>query len=661
MFRRVSVFPGPFTLEAAEMVAGAAAGPAVLHLVDCSLIVPPSAGPDGRPRYLMLETLRAYGAGRLAEAGELPDAAAALTQHALQMAGQAAAGLETREGELAAARWLDAEDATVHQALGWALEHDPDAALRLAIALAPWWLLRGRWATGYQLLAEAAGHAGEDSPEWCTAQFWLGLLTAASNVITSFSHLTLVRDVFAGRTPAPLLARALAWRAGALANLGRIPEAAEEGRHALALARELGDPAGEAYALYWLATAAGYVGNLQDAEAWMRQAQRIDQAAISGWIARHCTIVLARILGEIGEATEAQRYCADALALARQAGALYDEGECLLTMALLDFHAGRLPEARAHLREVIELFTQTGASLLLINCLELCAGLCAATRRWREAVTVWAAFAAVRRATWIQAESQADDPAGEDEFQEPLRQAREALGLTLARAAEERGAAMTPAAAAEYVLLLVTEKPEEPAAAPDLPHLSPRERELVTLIARGRTDAQIAAQLSISVRAVRSRLDRIRTKTGSQRRADLTRLALQAGLVLSSRSGYAKEALARGSSCWVAAGGLRPASKEVAQAVRWRGSFTLPRSAGRRSGTRGLGPCVPSESPAPQTGQSGPPAVVTGPVPGRIRPFAWLPAEAAEWARPWARASAASMASPSAAPPAMSSGRWAPT
>jgi len=531
VFRRLSVFPGPFTLEAAEVAAGAGAGPAVLHLVDCSLIVPPHTGPDGRPRYLMLETLRAYGAGRLGEAGERPAAAAALTQHALQVAGLAAAGLETRDGELAAGRWLDAEDATVHQALGWALEHDPDAALRLAIALAPWWLLRGRWATGYQRLAEAAGHADEGGPEWCTAQFWLGLLTAASNVTTSFRHLTGVRDAFAGRPPAPLLARALAWRAGALANLGRVPEAAEEGRHALALARDLGDPAGEAYALYWLGTAAGYVGHLQDAEAWLRQAQRIDWAAIPGWIARHCTIALARVLGEMGEAAEAQRYSAGALVLARQAGAVYDEGECLLTVALLDVYAGRLPEARAHLREIMELFAQTGANLLLINCLDLCVNLCTASRRWRDAVTAWAAFAAVRRAAWITGGGQADELAGEEEGQERVGEAREALGPTLARAAEERGAAMTPAAAAEFVLLLVTEEPGEPAAAPALPHLSPRERELVTLVAQGRTDAQIAAQLSISVRTVRSRLDKIRARTGSRRRADLTRLALRADLV----------------------------------------------------------------------------------------------------------------------------------
>ena len=59
VFRLVSVFPGPFTLEAAEAVAGPGAGPALLHLVDCSLLVPPRAGPDSRWRYVMLETLRA--------------------------------------------------------------------------------------------------------------------------------------------------------------------------------------------------------------------------------------------------------------------------------------------------------------------------------------------------------------------------------------------------------------------------------------------------------------------------------------------------------------------------------------------------------------------------------------------------------------------------
>jgi DNA-binding CsgD family transcriptional regulator len=61
--------------------------------------------------------------------------------------------------------------------------------------------------------------------------------------------------------------------------------------------------------------------------------------------------------------------------------------------------------------------------------------------------------------------------------------------------------------------------------------LSARERELVTLVAQGRTDADIAGQLYISIRTVRSHLDRIRDKTGCRRRADLTRLALTAELI----------------------------------------------------------------------------------------------------------------------------------
>ena len=76
VFRAVSVFPGPFTLDGAEAVAGPVAGQTVPRLVDCSLLVPPRAGPDGRTRYTMLETLRAFGAGLLAQASEDAEAEA---------------------------------------------------------------------------------------------------------------------------------------------------------------------------------------------------------------------------------------------------------------------------------------------------------------------------------------------------------------------------------------------------------------------------------------------------------------------------------------------------------------------------------------------------------------------------------------------------------
>jgi DNA-binding CsgD family transcriptional regulator len=89
---------------------------------------------------------------------------------------------------------------------------------------------------------------------------------------------------------------------------------------------------------------------------------------------------------------------------------------------------------------------------------------------------------------------------------------------------------MSLATAAEYALLLTDPGPPPPAA-PGPGQLSARERELVRLVARGRANAQTAAELHISVRTAGSHLDRIRDKTGCSRRAGLTRLALAAGLV----------------------------------------------------------------------------------------------------------------------------------
>jgi DNA-binding CsgD family transcriptional regulator len=114
--------------------------------------------------------------------------------------------------------------------------------------------------------------------------------------------------------------------------------------------------------------------------------------------------------------------------------------------------------------------------------------------------------------------------------QEAIRQAKQALGPDRARAAEERGAAMSLATAAEYARMLTSPGPP-PTMAAGREKLSAREQELVMLVAQGCTNAQIAAQLYISVRTVTSHLDRIRDKTGCRRRADLTRLALSEGLI----------------------------------------------------------------------------------------------------------------------------------
>ncbi len=539
VFRQLSVFPGPFTLEASTAVAGPGAEPAVLHLVDCSLISPPRPGPDGRARYLMLETLRAYGAGRLAEAGEQQIAAARLAEHALALATQAAEDMQTSAGELAAARWLDTEDATTQQALTWALEHDPGLALRLAVALAPWWVTRGRVTSGYSLLlaategtgrAEGAGHAGRAQragDAWPAAQYWLGYFAnLAGDFLGALKHYALAISAVADDPRSPVLADATSGRANCLLNLRRNAEAAEEAGRALDLAREMGYPAGEARALLTLSIAAQYAGDEPEALDWARQATRIDPRAIPGRLARQCNNSLADILVDVGDLAAAEDSCVTELDRARQAGDLISQSFCLDVLAELDQRAGRIPEAGAHLRESLEIATRIGNRLRLIDCLNNCGYLCAVTGRQADAVTMWAAFIACLKEIGM-----SDLPAAEERRREPLRRAEQALGSDRAGAAEQRGREMTLATAAELAILLAGTDAQAPEVVPHLGQLNARERELVILVAQGRTDAEIAGQLHLSVRTVRSRVDRVRAKAGCPRRADLIRLALQAGLV----------------------------------------------------------------------------------------------------------------------------------
>ena len=289
------------------------------------------------------------------------------------------------------------------------------------------------------------------------------------------------------------------------------------------MAREAGYPAGEALALAQLSLAAYAADDMGGAVRLAEQAGQISPD-IPGWVTGSCGYALAQVLIEAGDVAAAERVFATELARSRDAGDLRSQVGLLPKMAVLDLQAGRIQDAAAHLGQGLQVALRAGGGVALLDGLEACGYLCVATGRCAGAVTVWAAFAALLRD-----EGFTDVPASTRRRRDALREARRALGPARARTAEERGAAMSLAAAAEYALLLTGPGPPPAAGVPG--QLSPREREMVTLVAQGRTDAQIAAQLHISVRTVRSHLDRIRDKTGCRRRTDLTRLALTAGLV----------------------------------------------------------------------------------------------------------------------------------
>jgi predicted ATPase/DNA-binding CsgD family transcriptional regulator len=539
VFRALSVFPGPFPLEGAEAVAGPAAKLAVLCMVDCSLLVPPSTGPDGRARYAMPETLRAYGAELLVRAGEAGAAEAALAGFALDVAEEAAAGLVTRTWESAGLRHMDADSCTLDQGLAWAAEHDPVMAVRLALAMSWWWVQRGRLIEHRALLRALADRVEPGSDEWCATHIWLGqACSQMADPAGAFEHHTIVLDAIADRDMPVAQVACLGGRAMALLTLGRIADATADGQRSLELARQAGDESGEATALALLATTACRSGDLSGALLLAQQSLRIT-AEIPGPIARMRGQVLAIALAETGQFAAAEQVCEEGLASARELGDLWNQASLLAFMARLDLLADRNQDATVHLREQLRIALKTGGEAFMRMGLRGATHLCALTGRHAEAVALDAALNSVQQTAESSGQAaEASAAAGPAQpillqikhGQEALRNARQALGPAQALLAEERGAAMSLHTAGEFALLVLTdETQQEITARPD--SLSARERELVVLVAQGYTNAQIAERLTISPRTVGSHLDRIRDKTGCRRRADLTRLALSAGLI----------------------------------------------------------------------------------------------------------------------------------
>ena len=218
--------------------------------------------------------------------------------------------------------------------------------------------------------------------------------------------------------------------------------------------------------------------------------------------------------------------CDQVLERARTAGDVPGQTDALHMMTVLARQTGRLAEAGAHLRETAELATYAGFRLRLFDVLDEAGSLCVAAGQHTAAITLWSA-----RQIQNQAVGLADTPEEERSREQPLREAMQALDTGQVRAAEERGAAMTLTAAVEFAIIMTGQNPQRLPASPGPGKLSARERELVALVALGQTDAQIAGKLFISVSTVRTHLDRIRDKSGYRRRADLTRLALEEGII----------------------------------------------------------------------------------------------------------------------------------
>jgi predicted ATPase/DNA-binding CsgD family transcriptional regulator len=161
LFRRLSVFAGSFSLEAVEHVCsdhdlGVDAIAGLLgSLVDKSLVVASTEGSEPI-RFRMLETLQQYGRERLTEHSEVERLNRSHSEFFVSFAQEASPRLRGREQQVWHAR-LAQDASNLRSALQWTGGHEPDANLRLIIALTGFWYLDGLVEEGDGWLERALG------------------------------------------------------------------------------------------------------------------------------------------------------------------------------------------------------------------------------------------------------------------------------------------------------------------------------------------------------------------------------------------------------------------------------------------------------------------------------------------------------------------------
>jgi predicted ATPase len=260
LFRRLAAFAGSFGLEAVEEVCGGvdveSGGTIDLlgRLVEKSLVAVEERG--SARRYRLLETVRLYARDRLAEAGE----DAALGQRHARWA------LALAERERGSPR-LDHDAANLRAALATLLDREPHDALRLCVALLPFWLRRIELGQASRRFADALAAAPERTTVGAE-----GLLAAAA---IDFRSGTLAHGIAlaerAHAIAAELEDRRTEWRAlQLLGEFGVAMDAAEVAvpwlERAIELARQEGFDAREAIGVHSLGVAAWTTGDLEGAD-----------------------------------------------------------------------------------------------------------------------------------------------------------------------------------------------------------------------------------------------------------------------------------------------------------------------------------------------------------------------------------------------------------
>ena len=495
LFRRAAVFSGGWTLDAAEAIAAdldvVDVLATLLSLADKNLVVA-----QEELRFRMLETAREFAADLLDSSGE---AEAVRRRHAEFFAIFAEQAEPRLQGasQAAVVERLEREDDNFRQALRWAFDSgSPDAeeiGLRLAGALGWYWFLHG---------------APSEAEQWFQV---------------------LLRPTATDAQPSEVRARALNAAGFRATNHAEYAIASNFHDKAAAIWRELDDTPGMVASLHGLGDTALWVGKADEARAHYEEGLELARARGTGEDEALFAFHLGQLWWLEGDVPLGEQYGQDALSVARAAGSTTWTAYSLFVLASLAHERADLRRAGALYREALALGWKHHDRLCVRMALPGLAGVAAMQGEGARALRLASAASALEENAGMWA-----FPPIQARQAHWLATAEEAVDSATRETAWSEGRRMTM----DEVIAHALEEPTRPRAAAHVPtrdRLSPREREVLGLVAQGRSNREIAETLIVTEHTAKYHVAQLLNKLGASSRAEAVTRAVAQGLIAPTR------------------------------------------------------------------------------------------------------------------------------
>lgn len=482
LWARLSVFADGFELDDVEAVCSdevldrADVVDVVAGLVDKSVVVSDLGA--GQPRFRLIETLAEYGLLRLRESGEEATWRRRHRDWCVSLAERARDDWYGAD-QLVWLRRLEREHANLQLALKFSFD-DPSEArdgLRLAADLRTWWIPAGFMAEGRQWLER--GRSACSGRDLTTARALLaegGIAILQGDFPGAERILPQAEDIIEESDDGVLRAHLMTLASQLAMFRGEHDAAFESLRPALAAHKARGDVTGIVESLLPYALLMSTTGNSQRAIALCQELEDL------------C----------VGRGESVGRSYA------------------LWTMGMEAWRHGQVQSAKEALRRSLRLKATFHDRLGIALCFEGLAWISAAEGRAGRAARLLGANEPVARSLGLSLQRYRHLL----EYREQCQALLDAQDAEWVRAETDAGASMLLDAAIEYALEDEETAPE-PVGANELDLLTPRERSVAELIARGLTNREIAAQLVIAQRTAEGHVEKILGKLGFHTRAQV--------------------------------------------------------------------------------------------------------------------------------------------